>query len=206
MLLGVVAVAVVALARQVGLLHLRIRPLGPGALPEGPRVGSIARLPALRTLRSRNTAIVNQNGIGIVLFASPSCGLCKPVLVGAARLRQVESDLAITVAVDGDERVALEYLKRHGLPDGVTASALAELDNGNRPYAVAVSDEGVVLAAGAVNTLDQLEALADLAKAQRRALQDGPPIAPMDADGGMNDPAVLPADHLFVREPSGTEG
>lgn len=178
---------VIALARQVGLLTLRIRPVGPGTVEEGPAVGDIVNIPELTTLRSQRAAIPLDNRLGIVLFASPTCGLCKTVLVGAERLQHVESDLALTVAVDGDQVGALEYLEEHGFDDGVAAPDVAPLDSGNRPYAVAVSEHSVVLAAGAVNTLDQLEALVDLAR-QRR-------------DGGGKDWPIEPGDDHGARTP-----
>ena len=163
-LMGAIAVGLVALARQVGLLHLRVRPLGPGPLPEGPPIGSTPAIPELVTLGARSAGLVEGGHTAVVLFVSSTCGLCKPVLEGAARLRAVENRVALTLAVDGDEELALAYLKKHGFDDGVHASDLAMLDGGQRPYAVALSDMGLVLAAGAVNTLDQLEGLIDLAR------------------------------------------
>jgi methylamine dehydrogenase accessory protein MauD len=166
-LLGVVSLSVVALARQVGLLHLRVRPLGPGPVEEGPALGSIVSLPPLTTFRQKVAPILVPGRIGVVLFASPTCGLCKNVLTGASRLQRVDGDLQVTVAVDAEGNEAMKYLEKYGFDDGVAASELGMLDSGNRPYAVAVNDDGMVLSAGAVNTLDQLEGLADLAR--RRA-------------------------------------
>jgi methylamine dehydrogenase accessory protein MauD len=198
LLLAVVALGVVALARQVGLLTLRIKPLGPGSIGLGPTVGAIVDVPELMTLRSQPARVVQEDGIGVVLFASATCGLCKPVLVGAAKLGNVESDLAVTIAVDGDEEGALAYLREHGFNDGVAASNLAMLDSGNRPYAVAMSEHSVVLAAGAVNTLDQLEALADLAR-ERRAGEADWPLEIEGADGA----EILTMDQVGVAEPNG---
>jgi methylamine dehydrogenase accessory protein MauD len=163
-LVAAVAVGLVALARQVGLLHLRVRPLGPGSLPEGPPIGSVPTIPELVTMRARPAALLERERTAVVLFVSSTCGLCKPVLDGAARLRTVEDRLALTLAVDGDEEIGLAYLQKHGFEDGLLSADLAVLDSGQRPYAVALADDGLVLAAGAVNSLDQLEGLIDLAR------------------------------------------
>lgn len=163
-LLAVVAVGLIALARQVGLLHLRVRPLGPGPVPEGPPIGSKPVIPDLLTLKARQARLLQDAQTTIVLFVSSTCGLCKPVLEGAARLRGVESGLVLALAVDGDEEGGLRYLRRHGFNDGLRSGDLAALDSGQRPYAVALADDGLVLASGAVNTLDQLEGLIDLAR------------------------------------------
>ena len=174
-LLAIVAVGVVALARQVGLLHLRLRPVGAGALEAGPPVGSVPTLPDVTTLRGQGAQLLIADRIGLVLFVSPSCGLCKPVLAGAARLGEVEPDIALTVAVDDGEQSGdggLAYLGKHGFNDGISAAQLSSLDSGSRPYAVAVSPQGMVLASGAVNTLYQLEALVDLATAYEAGADD----------------------------------
>jgi hypothetical protein len=179
-LLAIVALAVIALARQVGLLTLRVRPVGSGWMEEGPALGQVVTIPGVSTLRGRRARVLSERHIGIVLFVSTSCGLCKPVLAGAARLQLVESDLIFTVAVDADGEAGLEYLEKHGFADGVAASDLPMLDSGNRPFAVAVNSQGVVLAAGAVNTLDQLEGLADLARDRDAVQESGVELADDD--------------------------
>lgn len=171
-LLAIVALGVIALARQVGLLHLRVKPVGAGGGNTGPPIGSAVVIPEIESLRSKRLHLIGADGVGVVLFVSSGCGLCKPVLEGAARLRSVEEGLALTVAVDGGQG-ELEYLTRHGFEDGVAADALANLDSGNRPYAVAVSGMGVVLEGGAVNTLEQLENMVDLAKRRLASEEDG---------------------------------
>lgn len=172
-LLAVVAVAVVALARQVGLLHLRVKPIGPGRLDTGPRVGTVVSLGPVTSLRSHPYLVVDGSRIGFVLFVSPGCGLCKPVLKGAARLLRSEPDLRLSVAVDAEAGRALQYLDDHDFHDGVLATDLAQLDSGHRPYAVGLNEFGLVLASGAVNTLEQLENLVDEARHRSARAGDG---------------------------------
>lgn len=211
-LLTVVAVGTLALARQVGLLHLRVKPLGPGRVEDGPAVDDVVVVSEVSSLRSKRVAVVLEKHIGVIVFVSPSCGLCKPVLDGVARLRRVESDLLVTVAVDDDGQVGLEYLEKHGFRDGVAATELDTLDSGSRPYAVAVDGERVVLAAGAVNNLDQFEALIDMARdrARNRAVgvadtDDDWTVEPIGSNGsgGAELEALAPAAPV-TREPSGS--
>lgn len=200
-LLAVVALGMIALARQVGLLHLRVKPLGAGGVEGGPPVGSVVTIPELTSLRSRRVAVVDENRIGLVLFVSSTCGLCKAALAGAARLGRVESKLLLTVAVDDDSHAGLQYLEQYGFRDGIAASEIAILDSGNRPYAVALTHEGVVLASGAVNTLDQLEALVDLARERRAEVSDEErEIEAVET----NDRLGVNGDAVTVREPAST--
>lgn len=164
MLLAAVALGLVALARQVGLLHLRIKPFGAGGMNTGPPIGSVVAIPDVQSLRSARQCLVGPDGVGVLLFVSAGCGLCKPVLEGAARLLSVETRLTLTVAVDGGGQEGLTYLAAYGFADGVDAGDLLDLDSGNRPYAVAFSAAGVILEGGAVNTLEQLENMIDLAR------------------------------------------
>jgi hypothetical protein len=136
------AIAVLALAREVGMLRLQLGTQGALEVAgEGPAVGSTA--PGL-------SARISQNGAeyGLAVFTSEGCGICQtlsPAIENVAR----------------DPRVAV------GVFDEVTDGELwRSLRIPGSPFAVALDREGTVLSKGTFNNLAQLESV--LATAARR--------------------------------------
>jgi hypothetical protein len=144
-LLGLVALAVVvlALAREVGMLRLSLDPRGALEVAhEGPEVG--ARSPLADPFADELTP----GRIGLAVFSSEGCQMCRA--------------LAPAVAAFGrDPRVVLRDFDevRH-------ADAWAVADVPGSPFAVALDADGTVLAKGTFNTGAQLESV--LAAAERR--------------------------------------
>jgi uncharacterized membrane protein YphA (DoxX/SURF4 family) len=127
---AVLALLVLALYRQVGVLTLRLGPRVPLELAEeGPEVGAPA--PALEGLQLR--------GAELVAFFSPGCRLCRQLAPGVAALAR--QGLAVRVVEEADEELAFE---RWNVP--------------GTPFVAHVVD-GVVAAKGTVNTLEELEQL-----------------------------------------------
>lgn len=158
-----VVVALVALTRQVGLLHLRLAPLGPGAVVDGPATGARLELSPVITLRSQEHVVVEPSRVSLVVFASPTCSLCDAIMPGVKRLTKVESSVLFTVAVDDAGGAGLDYLATYGFNDAVATRSLETIAAPQRPFAVALvgADDGtaVVIGSGVVNTLEQIEEL-----------------------------------------------
>jgi len=135
--LGALALAVVALTvlvlalyRQVGVLEARLGPRAALELAEeGPPLGRA--VPALDELRGR--------GSELVAFSSPGCRLCARL---APALAAVERD-----------GVDVHRIDEHARPDDFARFAVP-----GTPFVVHVID-GVVVAKGLVNTLEQIEEL-----------------------------------------------
>jgi hypothetical protein len=138
--LVVLAVAVVGLAalvlalyRQVGLLTLRV---GPGVAlelaEEGPPLGEPA--PELAELAG--------SGPELAVFFSPGCRLCRQLAPGVRALAR--EGLAVHVVYENE---APQTFERWAVP--------------GTPFAVHIV-EGVVVAKGTVNTLEQLEQLVSI--------------------------------------------
>jgi uncharacterized membrane protein YphA (DoxX/SURF4 family) len=131
---------VLALYRQVGVLTLRIGPRVPFEIAEeGPELGS--RAPELDGLRGRRAEVV--------FFFSTSCRLCRQLGAGVAALAR--QGLAVRVVEEEQEE---EVFKRWNVP--------------GTPFVVHVV-EGVVVAKGTVNTLEELESLLDTGRARVHA-------------------------------------
>jgi hypothetical protein len=142
-LLIVLALVVVALARQIGTLHLRLGPRGALELDdEGPRLGEAPHpMPASSIDGSRIT--LGGPGAGrLVVFSSPTCAVCRelaPAIAPAATAGR----LAPQVVHDSE--------------------AEREWNVPGTPYVVILDDLGMVRAKGTVNNLEQLEGLIDTA-------------------------------------------
>jgi hypothetical protein len=143
LLLAVLTIVVIALARQIGVLHLRIAPVGALEMDdEGPALGE-PLAPRAASGRDGTTVIVGGPGSRRLLaFVSPTCPVCEgilPSLPAAART----SGLVAQVVSDPDAERAFDV-------PGV-------------PFIVVVDEFGVVRAKGTVNSLEQLEGLIDTA-------------------------------------------
>ena len=136
------AVAVLALAREVGMLRLRLGPQSALEIPdEGPPLGERMSL---------SEALPGGEATELLLaaFLSEGCHAC----------RSVEPAL---------ENLAADPILSVGLFDEVRdAAAWREMNVPGSPYAVAMDLDGTVLAKGSFNNLAQLESV--LATAERR--------------------------------------
>jgi hypothetical protein len=141
--LAVVAVALLALAREVGELRLAIAPQAALSLDEeGPRVGS--RL-ALIERFDRDAPLC------VAVFSSPGCALCRAL---EPSLRLVASDPEVEIEIFDEE---------------ADAGIWRELEIPGSPYAVVLSPDGDVLAKGTFNSLFQLESVLAAATEPARA-------------------------------------
>jgi hypothetical protein len=136
------AVAVLALAREVGMLRLQLGTQGALEITgEGPDIGSTA--PAL-------SARISQNGAdyGLAVFTSEGCGICQTL---SPAIENVAKDPRVAVGV---------------FDEGAEAALWRDLEIPGSPFALALNREGTVLAKGTFNSLAQLESV--LATAARR--------------------------------------
>jgi len=140
--MAALAVAVLALAREVGVLRLRLGPESALELPdEGPPLGVRVSL-AERFDRPPHARLA------VAIFSSDGCRLCqsmKPVIAAFAR------DPLVEVAIFDEVR---------------DADVWQELAIPGSPFAVALDRDGAVRAKGTFNSYGQLESI--LATAERR--------------------------------------
>jgi hypothetical protein len=143
-LLGLAALAVVvlSLAREIGLLRASVMPQGALEIPhEGPEVGG-------RSALAEHVGPLARGRLALAVFTSDGCRLCRALQPAVA-------------AFGRDPRVALRTF------DEVRdADAWAAADVPGSPFAVVLDTDGTVLAKGTFNTAAQLESV--LAAAERR--------------------------------------
>jgi hypothetical protein len=136
------AVAVLALAREVGMLRLRLGPAAALEIPEeGPELG--ARIDLIN--RFERGA---ESELALAVFTSEGCHVCRALEPAVSTLAG-----APAVAVEVFDEVA-------------EAEVWRALDIPGSPFAIALGQDGAVLAKGTFNNLAQLESL--LATASRR--------------------------------------
>jgi methylamine dehydrogenase accessory protein MauD len=163
----VLALVVVALARQVGTLHLRLGPRGALEVDdEGPPLGEA---PEPRDARDARGHAVTVGGPGrgqLILFISPGCPVCREVLPGVDAAAHAGGLAPIVVSDGGPE----EGPQGNGAPPPVVDPELSRAFGvPGTPYAVVLDDLGVVQAKGTVNNLEQMEGLVRTAARRREA-------------------------------------
>jgi len=157
--------AVLALARQVGILYERIAPMGALMLDHGPKVGDMAPVFGLESLDGVSLAVgaAGSKKSQLLFFLSPTCPVCKKLLPVLKSIRPVEGKwLDIVLASDGDRPEHAEFYRKAGLsefPYILSTELGMAFKVGRLPYAVLIGDDGRVRAKGLVNSREQLESL-----------------------------------------------
>ena len=166
LLVVVLALVVVALARQIGTLHMRLGPRGALEMDvEGPPLGE-PPVPVDATDVDGETVVVGGPGTSqMILFVSPGCRLCAEVLPSIDAVAGA-AGIAPVVVADADRHETLtSYSSRHWRAPLVPAPEIAQaMSIPGTPYAVILDDLGVVRAKGTTNNLEQLEGLVDTAR------------------------------------------
>lgn len=161
-MLVAMAAALLALARQVGILHERIPRLGAMVGKDGPTVGGEAPHVAGSDLDGRPVTVgapLPGAERTLMLFVASSCPVCKGIVAFAGTFARAER-LALLLVGDGED---LDTARRtfgslgHPFADAPGVGMLFRI--GKLPYAVMLDQEGVVIAKGLVNTREHLESL-----------------------------------------------
>lgn len=160
------AVTVLALTRQVGLLHERISPVGALSPAAKVKVGDPAPELALLDLHGHPVQIggaSNDESRTLLFFLSPTCPVCDTLLPTVERVARTEVPrVRVVLASDGlpDEHRAFIAEKRIShLPYILSAPLGMTYGVAKLPYAVLIDEQGIVAAQGLVNTREHLESL-----------------------------------------------
>lgn len=157
-------VAVIALARQVGILYERVAPMGALTLDAGPAVGAAAPALSLRALDGRALELgAPTRASTLLFFLSPTCPVCKKLLPILRAIRAAEGAwLDVVLASDGDPAEHASFIAAQGLADFpyvLSRDLGIAFRVGKLPYAVLVDEHGHVRAKGLVNSREQIESL-----------------------------------------------
>ncbi|HEX5789045.1 MAG TPA: methylamine dehydrogenase accessory protein MauD [Woeseiaceae bacterium] len=172
------AIIVVALARQVGILHERVAPAGALMPTNGPKVGELTTGQALVDLDGRPLTIGGANADGaatLVLWVSPTCPVCRALVPTAVSLAKRER-MRLVFASDGEN---VDQHRRYVADLGIgrypyvvsqtlgMAFAVSKL-----PFAALIAPDGTLASKGLVNTREHLESLVESMSSGIASLQD----------------------------------
>jgi len=156
--------ALLALARQVGVLHVRLAPAGALLSGKGPVVGEASPLLEAMTMEGAPLAIgkpLTKSRMQLLLFVSPHCPLCKELIPIAKNFAQTEKLDIVFVGDDdpAEQQAMIARLEMGGLPF-VNSSIVGRSFHVDRlPHAVLIGGDGTLLSKGLVNSREHLESL-----------------------------------------------
>jgi methylamine dehydrogenase accessory protein MauD len=160
------AVVVLALARQIGVLHERVAPLGALMTDHAVEVGQGA--PPLQVADIKGAPLVlggaREDGRSqLLLFVSPICPMCKQILsVAKSFARSERRGLWIALVGDGERAEQERMIREQDLeafPYVISPMVGMTYQVGKLPYAVLIDEAGIVRAKGLVNSREHLESL-----------------------------------------------
>lgn len=186
----VLAIVVLALARQVGVLHERLAPAGAMLHRSGPEVGEPAPLLTVTTIGGASLQIGGpaDDGRGtLVFFVSPTCPVCKTLLPTVIRIARSQSPPSrLVLASDGapaEHEAFASGEAVQGLPYVLSADLGMSYEVAKLPYAVLIDAAGVLRAKGLVNTREHVESLFEAERLGLASIQDWQQQRSGDGDG-----------------------
>lgn len=190
----ILALVVLALARQVGILHERVAPAGALQPTEGPKVGELTEAMRLEDLEGGSVVIGGAHPDALatfVLFISPTCPVCKSLVPTAKSLAKKEAArMRLIFASDGDSRDQhVAYARDLGL-DGypyVLSQALGMTYQVSKlPFALLIGGDGTLQSKGLVNTREHLESLIEAMDSGIATLQEY--VGRIEAEANIDSP------------------
>ncbi len=155
---------VLALARQVGVLHERVAPAGALISGAGPGVGEQSPRLEVHALAGNAVTVGSALAPGsalLLLFVSQTCPICKKLIPIAQDFAKSER-LDVLFVGDADLTEQRKLIDRFGLDEhrfvnGPEVGMAFRVDK--LPYAVLLDDLGVIAAKGLVNSREHFESL-----------------------------------------------
>jgi methylamine dehydrogenase accessory protein MauD len=157
-------VTILALARQIGVLHDRVAPAGALTTKAGPGVGEQSPRLEVHALGGNAITVGGKLAAGkalLMLFVSSTCPICKkliPIAKNFARSERLDV-LFVGDADPAEQRtlIAQFELDEHCFVNGPEVGMTYRIDK--LPYAVLLDDAGMIAAKGLVNSREHFESL-----------------------------------------------
>jgi methylamine dehydrogenase accessory protein MauD len=171
--------ALLAVVRQLGVLHERIAPVGALMLAKGLKVGELAPGITVDDLDGRSLTLGAARTDGratLLMFVSPTCPVCKALLpVLKSSLTSERDWLDIVLASDGENARQREFVAAHRLGSFsyvVSAPLGISYQVSRLPFAALIDAQGVLRARGIVNSREHLESLFEAKRLGFASIQD----------------------------------
>jgi len=157
-------VTILALARQIGVLHDRVAPAGALINGAGPGVGEQSPRLEVHALAGNAITVGGKLAAGkalLMLFVSSTCPICKKLIPIAKNFARSER-LDVLFVGDADpveqRKLIREFeLDEHCFVNGPEVGMTYRIDK--LPYAVLLDDTGMIAAKGLVNSREHFESL-----------------------------------------------
>ena len=156
--------ALLALAKQVGVLHVRVAPAGALSTSSGPAAGDAAPLLDVTTIDGSAIQLggtLPSGTLRMLMFVSAQCPLCKNLIPIAKSFAKSER---IDLVFVGDDDVAVQQamIARMGMEsfpfvNGPTVGRAYGVEK--LPHSVLLDETGTMLSKGLVNSREHLESL-----------------------------------------------
>lgn len=158
------SLTVLALARQIGVLHERVAPAGALINAAGPGVGEQAPRIEVHAMGGNAITVGASMAKGramLMLFVSQTCPICKKLIPIAQDFARSER-LDVLFVGDADLAEQNKLIEQfnidpHCFVNGPQIGMTFRVDK--LPYAVLLDDEGVISAKGLVNSREHFESL-----------------------------------------------
>jgi len=163
----ILALVVLALARQVGVLHERVAPAGALMPTSGPKVGELTEAMSIADINGHAVSIGGPNPDGmntLVMFISPTCPVCKSLVPTAKSLASAEKNrLNLVFASDGDKleqhQAYAKDLDLDRYPYVLSEKLGMNFEVSKLPFAALIGADGTLQSKGLVNTREHMESL-----------------------------------------------
>ena len=179
LLVCVLSLVVIALTRQVGLLHERVAPVGALAIERGPVVGELAPERSFANLDGGTIRIGGKDPEDqktLLFFLSPTCPVCATLLPTLrAMIGSPGSDTRLLFASDGPRAAHESFCKEKDISpvDYILSRELGlTYEVAKLPFAVLIDASGTIRAKGLVNTREHIDSLFEAERLGVASLQE----------------------------------
>lgn len=163
-----ILVYLVALTRQIGVLHLRLQPTGARMTNAGLDIGEYAPFQVLTTISGTPVYLgPNTERNTILIFVSTSCPACSNLLASLRSFIREMNEQIVLVFGAADQNEVKLFLAHQGVPSVpviISPEIVTAFRVSGVPYAFALDKAGLVRGKGIVNTAEHVESLANTIK------------------------------------------
>jgi methylamine dehydrogenase accessory protein MauD len=193
----VLGLVVLALARQVGILHERVAPAGALMPTSGPKVGELTEAMSIADINGHTVTVggpSTDHMNTLIMFISPTCLVCKSLVPTAKSLASSERNrLNLVFASDGDKlerhQAYTKDLNLDKYPYVLSEKLGMSFEVSKLPFAVLIGVDGTLQSKGLVNTREHLESLIEAMDTGIATLQDYVGLAQQDIDHSVKEKA-----------------
>lgn len=193
----VLALVVLALARQVGILHERVAPAGALMPTSGPKVGELTEPMSIADIHGQAVTVGGPSDDGmntLVMFISPTCPVCKSLVPTAKSLASAEKNrLSLVFASDGDKleqhQAYAKDLDLDKYPYVLSEKLGMSFEVSKLPFAALIGADGTLQSKGLVNTREHIESLIEAMDTGIATLQDYVGLAQQDYEHSVKEKA-----------------